>query len=96
MGFKKFPMYFNNFKDPTYVQRLDAEERIALYRWLRSIWWDCSAAIRSRFDGIGGRILRALHPPLPQTWRRQTDALLDLGLMRPDELELLERTRGTR
>ena len=78
------------------LQRLDAEERVALYRWLRSMWWDCSAAVQGRFNGIGGRILRALHPPLAQTWRRQADALLDLGLIRPDELVLLERTRDPR
>ncbi|MEA3278015.1 MAG: ferritin-like domain-containing protein [Pseudomonadota bacterium] len=76
------------------LQRLDTEERIALYRWLKAIWWDCAVAVRGRFDGVGGWILRALHPPLEQSWRRQTDSLLDLGLIRPEELARLERNGG--
>ena len=73
------------------LRRLDAEERIDLYRWLRSLWWDCARAVRGEYSGLGGRVLRALHPPLSQSWRRHATALKDLGLVRTDEQERAER-----
>lgn len=77
------------------LRQMDSEEGVLLYRWLKALWWDCAEAVRGRFDGVGGRILRARHPPLEQSWRRQTNSLLDLGLIRPAELARLERNRGS-
>jgi hypothetical protein len=73
------------------LRRLDAGERIDLYRWLKSLWWDCARVVRDRYSGLGGRVLRAFHPPLSQSWRRHAAALMDLGLVGADEQERAER-----
>jgi hypothetical protein len=54
------------------LRRMDREARVALYRWLKVLWWDSAEAVRGRFDSVGGRMRRAHHPPLEQCWRRQT------------------------
>ncbi|MBT8429173.1 MAG: ferritin-like domain-containing protein [Gammaproteobacteria bacterium] len=67
------------------VPSLDAEERIALYRWLKALWWDFGCLLRDSFGGPGGRLLRALQPTLEESWDRQAETLLRLGLLQPDE-----------
>jgi hypothetical protein len=66
------------------VAALDAEERVALYRWIKALWWDFGGLLRDNFNGPGGRFLRALQPTLEDSWDRQAEALLRLGLLRPD------------
>jgi hypothetical protein len=68
------------------LARLDRDERIALYRWIKALWWDFGRRVRDDFGGPGGGLLRALQPSLAQSWNRQSQALQRLGLLQPDEI----------
>lgn len=70
---------------------LEAEERIAIFRWIWSLWWDCSGRVLGGLQGPTGRLLRAMQPGLETLWRRQSETLIRLGLIQRDEVAKAER-----
>lgn len=73
------------------LAKLDADQRIAIYRWLRSLWWDCGRVVLDGLQGPTGSLLRARQPSLDAVWRQQSLALIRIGLVRGDEIALVER-----
>ena len=64
-------------------------ERLAIYRWIRQLWFDCAAAIRAEMPGsVSVLVGRAW---AEQRWRRQRRTLINIGLMQANEIELFDR-----
>ncbi len=82
---------FGRIYGPARLAGLDAEQRIAIYRWLRSLWWDCSGLVLGGLQGPSGTLLRALQPSLEAFWRKQSVTLMRIGLVRTEELVQVER-----
>ena len=65
------------------------EERLAIYRWIRRLWFDCAAAIRAEMPrSVSALVGRAW---AERRWHRQRRTLIDIGLMSADEIELFDR-----
>ena len=73
------------------LQALPLEERLEIYRWVRSLWRDCAAATRARYGLFGRFALRTGPSALDARWQRQTGALMEVGLIGPDEAEVFGR-----
>ena len=71
---------FGRFYGTMGIAALPTGERRVLATWLKTLWWECARAIRSRNLGPGGWVLRAWHPPLETSWRAQSERLAAMGL----------------
>jgi len=83
---------FGRLYGPAQLAKLDAEQRIAIYRWLRSLWWECSGLVLDGLRGPAGMLLRAMQPRPEVFWRRQSTSLMRTGLIRRDEIAQVERS----
>ena len=68
---------------------LSAEERVEIYRWIRTLWFDCANAIRTEMPQAVKLLLGRKW--LDERWRQQARALVDIGLIGNDEAALFER-----
>lgn len=71
------------------LRGLPFEERVAIFQWVRSLWFDCAAAIRAEMPSV---ISRAMGRRWAENrWRRQRDTLIDIGLIGPQEAPRFDR-----
>lgn len=56
---------------------LAAEERIAIYRWIKKLWHDCAGATAARYLGTRGLVRRRLD----ERWQQRARILIRLGLV---------------
>ena len=68
---------------------LSREERIEIFRWIRTLWFDCADAIRTEMPQAVKLLLGRKW--LDERWRQQSRALVDIGLIGKDEAGLFER-----
>ena len=73
------------------VRSLPLEERLEIYRWVRSLWRDCAAATRARYGLFGRFALRTGPAALEARWQRQSAALEEIGLIGPGEAATFAR-----
>jgi len=73
------------------VQALPLEERLEIYRWVRSLWRDCAAATRARYGLFGRVALRTGRAALETRWQRQAGALAEIGLIGTEEAAAFAR-----
>jgi len=65
------------------------EERIAIYRWIRNLWFDCAGAIRAEMPrSVSALVGRAW---AEHRWRKQRQTLINIGLMQANEIALFDR-----
>jgi hypothetical protein len=68
---------------------LPADERAAMYRWIRDLWFECAGAIRAEMPrSVSLLVGRAW---AEERWQRQRQTLCHIGLMRPDETDVFDR-----
>jgi hypothetical protein len=60
---------------------LPAEERRALFVWLRALWRDCAETLRGRYTGVSRAFFVLSRGSMEQRWARQERALVELGLV---------------
>ena len=71
------------------LQALPLEERIVIYQWVRALWFDCAGPIQADMPGI---VFRAVGRRWAENrWRRQREALIDIGLIHPHETAQFDR-----
>ena len=69
-----------------HLKTLSLEERMAIYRFVTSLWDDCAAGILSRFR-IPGFVTQALRRRwLADGWAQHRRALVDIGLLDADDM----------
>jgi hypothetical protein len=66
---------------PAAVAALPAEERQAIFRWVRGLWHDCADAVRDRYTGISAALFRLSRSRMEERWRRHRRALVEIGLV---------------
>jgi len=69
---------------------LSFDERMAIFRWIKALWFDCAASIRAEMP-------RAVSLLVGRTWaenrwQRQQQTLLNIGLVQRDEIDAFDRT----
>jgi hypothetical protein len=68
------------------LKTLDLEERMAIYRFVKSLWDDCAAGTLSRFH-IPGFVTQALRRRwIAEGWALHSRALVDVGLLGADDM----------
>jgi hypothetical protein len=68
------------------LETLDFEERMAIYRFVKSLWDDCTAGTLSRFH-IPGFVTQALRRRwVVDGWAQHSRALADIGLLGADDM----------
>lgn len=73
------------------VRMLPLDERLEIYRWVRSLWRHCAAATKARYGLFGRFALRTGPAALEARWQRQAEALAEIGLIGPGEAETFAR-----
>ena len=71
------------------LDELSREERVAIFRWIRTLWFDCADAIRTEMPQAVKLLLGRKW--LDERWRQQARALVGIGLIGKDEAALFER-----
>lgn len=69
---------------------VNLEERIAIYRFVRSLWDDCAAGILSRFDSSGFLAHALRRRWIAEGWARHRRAMVDIGLLGADDMARAE------
>ena len=64
---------------------LPFEERLAIFRWIRALWFDCADAIRAEMPATVSLLVG--RGWAEDRWRRQCRALRDIGLIGQDDAE---------
>lgn len=59
------------------IAALAAEERIAIYRWVKKLWRDCAGATAARYLGTRALVRRRLD----ERWQQRARVLIRLGLV---------------
>lgn len=71
---------------PEQLKTLDFEERMAIYRFAKSLWDNCTAGTLSRFH-IPGFVTQALRRRwIADGWAQHSRALVDIGLLSADDM----------
>lgn len=69
---------------------LPFEERVAIYRWIRDLWFDCAKAIRAEMPPFVSTLVG--HAWAAHRWAKQRQTLIKIGLMQADEIETFDRS----
>jgi len=68
---------------------LPLDERLAIFRWIRALWFDCAAAIRAEMPRTVSLLVS--REWTENRWRRQRRTLTNIGLIRRDEDHVFDR-----
>jgi len=68
------------------LKELPAEERMAIYRWIKTLWDDCTAGTLSRFC-ITGFVTAALRRRwVDDGWDQHSRSLVEIGLVNAEDM----------
>lgn len=68
---------------------LPAEERMDIYRWIKTLWDDCAAGTLSRFRIPGFVTARLRHNWADEGWAQHSRTLIEVGLVDAEEMARL-------
>lgn len=68
---------------------LSLDERLAIFRWIKALWFDCAAAIRAGMPRTVSLLVGRAWAD--NRWQRQQQTLLNIGLVRTDEIDVFGR-----
>ena len=68
---------------------LSAGERVEIFRWIRTLWFDCADALRTEMPPALRLLLGKKW--MGDRWRQQSHALVGIGLIGEDEEAIFER-----
>lgn len=83
---------FGRIYVPARLAGLDTEQRIAIFRWLRALWWESSGLVLDELRGPAGTLMRFMQPGPEVFWRRQSTTLMRIGLVQMGEIALVDRS----
>lgn len=66
---------------PAAIAALPADERQAIFRWVRDLWRDCADAVRDRYTGLSALLFRLSRRRMAERWERHRRALVEIGLV---------------
>lgn len=71
------------------LDALPLEERLAIFRWIKALWFDCAAAIRAEMPPTVSLLVGRAWAE--NRWQRQRRTLTNIGLIRRDEDHVFDR-----
>lgn len=71
------------------LNALPLDERLAIFRWVRALWFDCAAAIRAEMPRAVSLLVGREWPET--RWRCQRRTLTNIGLIGRDEDHVFDR-----
>jgi hypothetical protein len=69
---------------------LSFDERLAIFRWIKALWFDCAAAIRAEMPRAASLLVGRAWAE--NRWQRQQQTLLNIGLVQRNEIDAFDRT----